>query len=420
MLSQVKNNSFVRSVAVLASGTALAQAIPIAITPILTRLYSPEDFGLVALYVSCVSVLSLIATGRYELAITLPASDEDAANITVLTLKLCLLVSAALLVPIVLFGEKIADSLGNSELTPWLYLLPLSVVATSIFGTLQFWLNRTAQYKAMAENRVQNAALVSAANVTFGIGKVAGGQIWGSMLGQLVAMLWIVSKVWRKNHSIFAVTSTKAQKQLARRYQQHPKHLLPSQMIGSVAMQLPIFIMSSVYSLGSAGFFSMAHRLVTLPSTLVASAIGDVYRQRIAVAYQQTGEFRAIYLKTIKTTMLLAFPGCVVLYFYAPALFALVLGEEWRTAGEYARILVVAVFFQFSFTPIDKGAVLVGATRYIFYWHLARLALFSFLLLFLRYSEASVEITLWLFVIFNSALYITEAFFGYIFSKGKA
>ena len=94
MFNKLKPKSeFSRNVLTLMTGTTIAQAIPIAISPILTRIYAPEDFGMFALYMSVASIISVIATGRYELAIMLPKKDEDAVNIVALSIIISFFVS---------------------------------------------------------------------------------------------------------------------------------------------------------------------------------------------------------------------------------------------------------------------------------------------------------------------------------------
>lgn len=226
MLKSLKNSQFARNVAILSSGTAIAQAIPIAVSPILTRIYKPEEFGLVALYVSCVAVVSVIATGRYEMAITLPASDIDAANIVTLTLKLCAAISVLLYIPIAIFGENIAKMLGSIALAPWLYLLPVSVMVIAVFNTFQYWNNRTLQYRSMSLSRIQNAGLTSSANVLFGIGRVSEGMLLGGLIGQLLSSIFISNAAWSQNKQEFKKTNRKLEWDLAKRYISHPIHIL--------------------------------------------------------------------------------------------------------------------------------------------------------------------------------------------------
>ena len=414
-------NSSARHVGILASGTAIAQAMPIAISPILTRLYAPEEFGFAALYLACVSILAVIATARYELAITLPKSDEDAGLLVAFTLKLCLLISGFLYIPIAFFGDKIAIQLGSAELTPWLYLLPISIVATGFFNVFQFWLNRTSQYRKMSVNRIQNAALTATSNSIFGFAQLQGGLVLGGVIGHVAAAILAGRAALNKENRPFGILQRQVEQlTLAKRYISHPKHIAPAQLIGVVAQQIPIFMVSSLFSLAITGFFSLAYRLVTLPSGIIAGAIGDVYRQKIAVAYNERNEFRREFLATLKITSLIAAPPFFILYLIAPELFAFVFGEKWRIAGEYAQILIVASFFQFIFTPIDKGAVVVGATQYILGWHVARLIGFTVVLFLAQYTKLEIEHALWLLVLINTSLYLLDGLIEYKFARGAS
>jgi O-antigen/teichoic acid export membrane protein len=406
-------SEFNSNVQTLMTGTTIAQAIQIAIIPILTRIYSPTEFGIAAIYFSCLSVLALIATGRYELAITLPGNDKDAAHMVMFTLKLSLLISIFFYLPIFFFGNTLALWIDHPNLEFWFYLLPVSVFITTSFNVFQFWCNRKSQYSAMAVNRVQNSLFASLSTVALGFSKISGGLIFGRVLGHALTSWLIWRRVWARNYSLLSTTTKKREQQLAKRYITHPKHIVPAQLLGVIAQQIPIFMIGSVYSLSTLGFFSLAYSLVIIPSSLVANAIGDVYRQRISAAYNERGEFRSIFISTFKKLILLALPPFVIMYFIAPLVFKWVLDSNWSTAGEYAQILVFGAYFQFIFTPIDKGALVVGATRYILAWHFARLLFLLMLFFSVKSYEINIEYVLWTFVFFNSLLYFIDGFMGY-------
>lgn len=412
-IKRLSTSHFAKNVAILFSGTAIAQAIPIAVSPILTRLYSPDDFGLLAIYSACIMVLSVIATARFELAIALPDKVTDAANLFILTLKVCTLISLLLLIPIVLFADDIASILGHEKLTPWLYLLPLSIIATGAFNAIQLWHNRLSHYKTIAMNRVQYSILTAGTQIGCGLSQLNGGLLIGSIFSNLAISGWMAQRLWKTDKTLFKQVDSSSQWRLAQRYSSHPKYIAPSQLIGVTAQQIPLLIISTVYSLTAAGFFSLAFRLVSLPTTLVASAIGDVYRQKIAEEYNHKGEFRGTFLKTLATTASLALLPSLILYVAAPSLFALVFGESWRIAGEYAQILIISAYVQFIFTPIDKGALVVGANKYIFFWHCGRLTALALLFFYTIYQQPSIELILYLLAFINITLYLIDGIVEY-------
>src|SRR5690606_7165604 len=134
MIGRLKPRSeFSRNVVTLMTGTTVAQAIPVAISPVLTRLYGPEDFGVLALFVALTSIFGAIANGRYELAIMLPESDDDALNVAALGLLIAAALSFLLLCIAVAFNGPISALLGNGDIGPWLYLVPLTVLFMGLF-----------------------------------------------------------------------------------------------------------------------------------------------------------------------------------------------------------------------------------------------------------------------------------------------
>lgn len=415
---RVKGSS-TRHVGILATGTALSQAIVIAASPILTRLYTPADFGLVSLYMACAAVLVIFATGAYEQAIVIPASDEEALNITVFTLLLCGVVSALTLIPVIFFGHAAANLLGSPQIANWFYLLPVTVAATGAFATLQFWCNRKSEYRQMTMNRLQSSGFTAVANIALGLTKTSGGMILGTTLGQFLATSILTRHFIKTQRPNFSSVNFKTQWEMAKKYRRHPLHLAPGYLIGSAAEQVTIFMIGSLFSLATLGFFSMAYKLISLPSMVVARAIGDVYRQRISVAYNERGQFRDIFLKTLATTTVVALPPFFILYLIAPWLFATVLGSDWRIAGEYAQILVVGSFFHFIVAPVDKGVFIVGASKYLLLWFSGRLVSFLILLFAAGHYSLGIVQVLWIFVGINIFFYLLHASVNFYLSRGN-
>lgn len=401
-------------------GTTIAQAIPIAISPVLTRLFTPEDFGVLAVYMAIVGVLSAAATGRYELAIMLPEKDEDADALVVLSILIAVGLSLLALIMIAVFNAPIASLVGNDKLEVWLYAVPASLFLSGAYNALNYWLNRHKRYITMGKNRVLQSGLTGGTKLALGWANGgAAGLIFGAILGQSVTTA-MLGKQFLVNRDVlsFIYSNMLKSKELAIRYSNHPCHLLPAQWIGSAAMQIPVFVISSTFGVIVTGFYSLVDRLISLPTLLIANAIGDVYRQQASVRYRETGEFRQIYLKTLSHSIKIAVIPFVALLSIAPELFAFVFGEPWRLAGEYARILAVASFFQFIFTPIDKGALIVGATRYIFFWHLARLVGLIVIAISTSWLALTVETVLVMLVLVNVLLYSVEGIIGYRCSTG--
>lgn len=414
-------SEFGRNVLTLTAGTTIAQAIPIAMMPVLTRIYTPEDFGIFALYSAIVAILATAITGRYELAVTLPDNHEDADHLVWLSLGIALTGSFVLFLIVLGLGDTISHAFNTPELGTWLYFIPVSILLVGTYNTINYWFNRHQRYVGMSKNRVVQSTSISGIQAIAGLLKAGtAGLIIGNLIGQLITTVMML-RVFLAHVSAqpTAGTGTAQLKALAHRYRNHPYHLMPSHWIGSAAMQMPVFIISSTFGAATVGFFALANRMVTMPSSIIANAIGDVYRQQASIAYQEQGEFKQLFLSTLLKTIGLSVIPFGVLYWVAPDFFAMVFGEPWRVAGEYARLVIIAAFFQFIFTPVDKGALIVGATLYILFWHLARLALLTGVLVIAIAYQPDIHTIILLISAATSLLYITDGIVEYQLSKGS-
>jgi O-antigen/teichoic acid export membrane protein len=417
LMKVITESKFVRNVLTLSTGTIVAQVFAIISAPILSRLFAPEDFGLLAIYGSCVSVLAIIATGRYELAITIPKSDIDAANLVLFTLKLTILISILVGVVCSVWGDDIANKFGYASVIPWLYLLPLSIMAVCTFHVFQFWLNRCGNYKYMSINRVKNELLRILANILLGLGKISGGLIIGGFISQATNTALVSRKCLANDAVIFAKTTTREQNLLAIKYINHPLHIAPSHLIGVVATQIPIFMIGSIYSLETLGLFGMAFRMVTLPVQLISNAVGDVFRQEASRRNNAGERIDKLFIITIKKLAKFALIPTIIIYLSAPTLFSVIFGSKWTLAGEYARILIVMAFFQFIFTPVDKIALIKGKTMYILVWHVLRLVGLLIVFFIAKFYLLNIEMCILLFVAVNLVLYFIDIVVEFQFAK---
>ena len=404
------------------TGTTIAQAIPIALSPVLTRFYSPEDFGVLALYLAICGMISTVASARYELAIVLPDEEESAVNIVALAIGLATVVSTILFIMVAIFNVQITALLGKEEISNWLYFIPFSILLTAIYQSLNYWANRKSQYRRMAGSRIVQSLGVGGGQLGGGwAGAGSAGLIAGSLIGQVLATAQLATMtLWGKGgeRKLLRTISRRHCREMALRYINHPKYLVVSHGISSTYAQIPVFFISKFYSLAGTGHFSLAAKMVDLPSNLIAAAIGDVFRQRAAEDFRKYGKFNRVLEMTVARTALLGLPFFLCFFFFSNDIFAFVFGENWRIAGDYARILAVSSYFGFVFTPIDKGALIREKHRYILNWHLFRLI--AFVATGVLSWAFSLELRDFLIgiAVCNTFFYCLDGLFEYRFSKG--
>lgn len=373
MIKFYKNSStFTKNIITLMSGTTIAQAIPIAISPILTRIYTPEDFGLFAFYMSIISIVAVIVTGRFELAIMLPRKESDALYIVIISSLLTLFISSFLFIIIYFFNSSITIWLGNPNISKWLYFIPFSILLVGLYQSLNYWFNRKRDYKKLSMNRIIQSSSTSVTNLIFGFVKTfQGGLILSSILGQFLALI-----VFTK--SIMTVENRKFIKEIriakliaiARKYKKFPQIDVPSALLNISSHQSIAILFNIFFTPVVAGYFYLTQRILGLPVSIVATAVLDVFKEQAARDYREYKNAKEIYKKTFKKLSILATIPTLILYFIVVDIFVIVFGQDWRIAGEYAQLLLPMLFLQFISSPLSFMFYIAEKQQYNLYTQL--------------------------------------------------
>ncbi len=353
MIKNILKNEFIRNAFTLMMGTAFSQAIPIAIIPILTRIFTPDDFGLLALYGACVTILSVIIAGRYEITIMLPKSDKEAKILLQASVIIIFLIATLLCIPIFLFNKEIANLLGNENIAPWLYLLPFSALLTGIYQSLTYWNNRQKKFKNIAASRVNQSLTQGFIQTLLGFSKMGGGLIVGQILGIASSVIFLLKKdgTYKKIKDI-KTKETIITKMLE--YKKFPQYSIFGSLCDTAAAQMPVFILTRFYSHTITGMFSLTFRVLNLPAIIISAAVGQVFFQKIVeISHTAPEKLNKYIIKTFIILFLTYLPIIPILFIWGDDLFAFVFGEQWREAGVYAGYLVIAVAIRFAVSPLS-------------------------------------------------------------------
>jgi len=355
MIANIKPKSeFGRNVLTLMTGTIVAQAIPIAISPILTRIYTPEDFGLFALFFSILAIFSVTANARYESAVMLPVKEEDAINIFALGIIINFSLSFTLLLIVYFFNNEITTLLGDKKISIWLYFVPISLFFIGLFNILNSYNNRQKNYRDIADAIIIKSLIMAVINITIGLIKSgATGLISGHILAQFFANMKLLKNIIKNKRLISSINIVKIIT-LAKKYKNFPKFSLPSAFANVLSGHLSNILISSLYSISTLGFYSLVQRVLGIPSALMGKSIGQVYYKEGTKEKQLRGNAKKIFNTTLKRLILIGFPSFLILFFSVEEIFAIVFGEEWRVAGEYAKIVVPMFFVSFVVSSLSS------------------------------------------------------------------
>lgn len=359
-----RSSRFVRSASVLLVGTGAAQAIPVALSPVLTRIYSPGDFGGFVLFSSIAVIAGISATGRYEHAVLLPKSRSQALSVVLLTVALS--ATVAVVLGIVVAISRIAG-LEFSKTTAWAFV-PFYVALFGPVQALTYLANRYHQFRSIARARLTAAGTAGALQV--GLGLLGAHEI-GLIIGNIVGQGASVSFLLRRLRARLPRVRVKELWIQAKRFSNFPLYSLPADLINTFANQLPLFILTARYGIEVGGFFGLTQRVLGLPVGLLAGSIADVFKNAAAADFKKHGNCRRVYLKTLAVLFSASIVPFAFFAVVAPWLFAKIFGERWTEAGFYARILSIFFFFRFTASPLGYVMYVAEKQKYDLVWQVA-------------------------------------------------
>ncbi len=340
------------------TGTTIAQMIPIAISPVLTRIYTPEDFGILALFASITTIFASVANARYEMAIMLPEEEDEAYTVAVLGMVISSFLSIILLVVVFFYSEDIAIILGNKEIAPWLYLSPVSIWIISLFNVLNYMNTRLREYKRISQANIIRSIVLSSFQLGVGLIKGGGaGLILGYVFSSMFACLMFKGAV-RKTRILISEL-----KYVSVKYSKFPKYSLAAGLANTLSLNLHGVFISIFYNVTTLGMYSLVQRVLEVPMTIIGGTISQVYFEMASSSRKKVGNIKKIFLETLKKLILISVLPFTAIYFIAEDLFRVVFGEDWVVAGEYCKILVPLFFIRFIVAPLTVSNSIIGANK---------------------------------------------------------
>ncbi|MHC8514319.1 lipopolysaccharide biosynthesis protein [Sporosarcina sp. ITBMC105] len=360
-------NAFMKHVLTLMKGTAIAQFLPVLISPILTRMYTPEEFGIFAIYIAVISVLTPIVSGRYELAIALPKEERKALSLFTLTIIINLCVTLVAIIFILFTADRIVDLLSLQD-SVWLYLLPIGLFLVGIFNSLTYLNNRHGRFGYLAKSKINQSIAMAVSQLFLGIIKLGSiGLLIGYCIGQISSILKLREKIEITTKVKKDNINKKDLLSISKEYNEFPKYSMITHSTEALSTNIPNLLFSKFFGTQYTGYYSLTTRTINLPMSLIGRSVGDVFLSTASKLYRENGNCKDIYIKTLKILAIIPVVPFIFLFLYAEGLFAFVFGEEWRIAGSYARILIPALYVQFIASPLSHMFIIAKKVKLEFF-----------------------------------------------------
>lgn len=351
-ISKLFHNIFIKNVLIIALGTAGAQIITMIFSPIITRIYSPDEYGIFGLFMAIITVITPIAALTYPIAIVLPKKDNEAKKLIKLSIIISLLITFILFIILFFTGDNILNIIGASTLKSYSLIIPMAVFFNASMQIASQWLIRKHKFKTIAQINVLNSLIVNSGKTGLGLVKpIALVLIAVTTTSVAIHTLLLVVK----GNIIKSIKNIKnidiSLLRIAKKYYDFPLYRAPQVFINAFSQGLPVILLGGLFSPSTAGFYILAISVLGIPSTLIGQSVADVFYPRITEAFHKRENLTKLIKKATLILAITGFFPYLIIILFGPLLFGLIFGSNWTTAGDFSRWLSLWFFFSLINSP---------------------------------------------------------------------
>jgi O-antigen/teichoic acid export membrane protein len=339
----------------LMAGSGFSQVIPLIAAPIIARLFTPSEIGILAFYFSFVTIISSVASGRYEPAIAIAKSDEDALNLTSLSIVFSFCISLVTLIGIMVYQHYY--SLFNGSISEsWAYAIPILIWIVSVYNSLRFLAIRHKKFRSISLSSVSESLLRAIISILLGIlsfGPI--GLIIGSIAGKLSSFTALI--LGTKNHTknLRKVVQTKKMVNLSKRYIKFPKYDLPATLLHSFGNQGSIILILKFFSEKTAGFYSYTERILITPVSLVSTSFAQVFLEKISKIYHEDqSKFRDVVMTNFSRFVWYSLLPFAIFIWATKFLVPILFGANWAELYKYIWVLSPYILLVMANSPVRE------------------------------------------------------------------
>lgn len=348
-------SNFVTNVLKIISGSVIAQALSVLLIPIITRIYSPNDFGIFQLILSISGILAIVSTFSYQLSIMLPKEDEDSINIVVLCIILVTLTSLLTGIVVLFLPQNIDDILNAPGASKYLIYLPIIVFLNGLFFVQNYWLSRKIRFGVIAGARVSNTLLGKVFQIGMAKWIVSPvGLLLGVIAGYMFADVLMLKGI-KNDIGVLRKVSILRIKELAIQYKNFPLFSSWSMIANTISPQVPTFLLALFYGTTVVGHYSLAYQVVNMPMTIIGNAIGQVFFQKVSDVKNGNldEDMKTVVEEVYKKLISIGIFPMILLMIIGEQVFTFAFGESWSVSGTYMKILLPWIFLVFLSLPIS-------------------------------------------------------------------
>jgi O-antigen/teichoic acid export membrane protein len=380
----------------------------------LTRLYSPEDFGVFGLFYTVVTLLSVVAMLRYEGIVIVGQNHKEALYGLLTCILIALGVVLLVLLVCCLFPQAIAQFFRIDSLQYYLIYLSPCLLFMALYYPLGDWFIRNEAFEQQRKVKIVLFFILCCLQVLFGVlGFGVKGLILGYIFAYGIVDIWLWILLWKKERALIVAYHYKEGWKILKKYKKFFYVNLPSGIINNLAVRIPNFFIGPYFGAAALGFFSLGERIINFSLAFLSSAVSDVFRQSASKEYREYGTCKKTYRSTLKILLYTGIPLLIAFLFFSPLVFEFVFGAPWREAGTYIQILAFWIIVRYVAAPLSYTFVITNRQELDIIWQIG-LFLLSSLAFYLGKTYFNTAIsTLSIFCITTFFYYIINILLTY-------
>jgi lipopolysaccharide exporter len=374
MVRKTFDTHYLRDVGILVVGNALAQVITLACAPVLTRLYEPDAFGTLGLFVAMVAALAPGVCGRYEIAAIVASDRQEQVALYWLAMWFAFAFCSLAFVVIAIGLQIDVNNRFFLTLGSWVWVLPLALFLTGVIANLRAWANAERHYAQLSRSMLVQAVVSSITAMALGLcGLTGAGLLIATNISLLAtaAALFIRYKDLKDNH-LWELDPKKWS--VAMIHKEYPLLNAPTSILNGLMTSIPFFYIARYFPAEVVGYYALLIRVGATPLSFLSDAISRVNLKEVSVIINENRSPIGYFMRVTGVLIIMAAVPTFTVVSAAPEAFAVAFGARWREAGVLLAILMPALAVQFIVSTLSLSLVAAGRLRLLALWQVLSVA----------------------------------------------
>ena len=350
-------NRLVRNILKLISGEGIGRAIGFMAAPIVTRLYTSSDFGMLAVFASLCALFYPFCTFKYTVAIPLHPNETVGINALAACLVILAVNTVILFTALFLYHSPILSLLSSEAIDSFWYYIPVAFLFSGLADALSYFSTRYRNFSIIAKVTVVQRAIGALTKIVLGLLHFnVVGLLIGNILAESGGLSLYIRTYWRRLKENASKVTTGKIRFVLKRYIEFPSYRLPSQILQNASGSIPVLYFAWQYGTGVTGLISLAITMLSAPVGIVCTSVGKAFYGEIAsLGRKGNEEIAALTVRIMIRLLAISIVPFTLIICFGPWIFKTLFGPEWSQSGIYARYLCLYLIFRFVYSPVSDG-----------------------------------------------------------------